>query len=331
MSLRTKLSALSRLGHTLVDVATDVASSSRSAPAPAESQVVLREVDTSTRAREVEHVGKLPPEVLTTTTEVAYDWDYSARRAELRTLYEKSKDLHVERAHRPRLVDERGPGERDRRRLVQPASSARTSGRSSIARRELPKLRRHMTSYILSNFLHGEQGALMATSQIVASVADDRLEALRRRAGVRRGAPRRGVRPLPAREGRADLPAEPAPEAAARHGAHRLALGLQVPRHADPGRGRRARRVRAHPPDGAGAAHQAHHAHDHAGRGAARRVRRDVAARALRRHEARASCAIARSSSSRARASCATGSSRRRCGRRSACRRRNARRRRGTA
>ena len=43
MSLRTKLSALSRLGHSLRDVAT----SSRSVPAPAESQVVLREVDTS--------------------------------------------------------------------------------------------------------------------------------------------------------------------------------------------------------------------------------------------------------------------------------------------
>jgi hypothetical protein len=34
---------------------------------------------------------------------------------------------------------------------------------------EIPRLRRHMTSYILSNFLHGEQGALLATSQIVAS------------------------------------------------------------------------------------------------------------------------------------------------------------------
>ena len=58
-------------------------------PAPEESQVVLR----STPRGTVEHVAKLPPEVLTTTQNVAYDWDYSVQRAELRTLYEKSKDL----------------------------------------------------------------------------------------------------------------------------------------------------------------------------------------------------------------------------------------------
>ena len=36
-------------------------------------------------------------------------------------------------------------------------------------KREVPKLRRHLASYMLSNFLHGEQGALLATSQILAS------------------------------------------------------------------------------------------------------------------------------------------------------------------
>jgi hypothetical protein len=44
---------------------------------------------------------------------------------------------------------------------------------------ELPKLRRHSTSYLLSNFLHGEQGALLATAQIVsaAPTADAKLYA----------------------------------------------------------------------------------------------------------------------------------------------------------
>ena len=37
-------------------------------------------------------------------------------------------------------------------------------------KRELPKLRRMMSAWVLSNFLHGEQGALLAASQIVTAV-----------------------------------------------------------------------------------------------------------------------------------------------------------------
>lgn len=37
---------------------------------------------------------------------------------------------------------------------------------------ELPKLRRLSTAYTFSNFLHGEQGALLATSQILSAVPD---------------------------------------------------------------------------------------------------------------------------------------------------------------
>ncbi len=39
-------------------------------------------------------------------------------------------------------------------------------------KRDIPRLRRHGSSYLLSNFLHGEQGALLATSQIVCAVPD---------------------------------------------------------------------------------------------------------------------------------------------------------------
>lgn len=163
MSLRTKIEALSRLGHSL----RDAASSPRSVPAPAESQVVLREV-VATKLRKVEHVAELPPEVLTTTSEVAYDWDYSTKRAELRTLYEKSKDLTWN-----------ARTDLDWSTNVDPESEIIADSFNPLfgtdiwkkldRKTELPKLRRHMTSYILSNFLHGEQGALMATSQIVAS------------------------------------------------------------------------------------------------------------------------------------------------------------------
>src|SRR3954452_15502573 len=68
-----------------------------SVPAAEESKVVLKDAASSTRTptapRAVEHVSKLPPEVLTATHDVAYDWDYTVKRTDLRNLYEKSKDL----------------------------------------------------------------------------------------------------------------------------------------------------------------------------------------------------------------------------------------------
>src|SRR4051794_22929108 len=93
MSLRMKLSKqVSRLASVARTVT--AASAPSAAPPPAESHVALRDhSETSARAHAVEHVAKPPPEVLHTTAEVAYDWDYAAKRAELRTLYEKSKDL----------------------------------------------------------------------------------------------------------------------------------------------------------------------------------------------------------------------------------------------
>lgn len=144
------------------------------APTAAESQVVLRApapavgTNPAVAPRAVEHVAKLPPETLTALQEIAYDWDYSAKRAELRTLYEKSKDLNWNARTDLDWSTDVDP----EREIV--ADSFNPIFGTDVWRRldrktEIPKLRRHMTSYILSNFLHGEQGALLATSQIVAS------------------------------------------------------------------------------------------------------------------------------------------------------------------
>ena len=132
--------------------------------APAESGVVLRDVSRGA----VEHVKRLPPERLRAEQEIAYDWDYSARRAELRTLYEKSKDLNWNARTDLDWSIDVDP----EREIV--ADSFNPIFGTDVWRRldkktEIPRLRRHITSYILSNFLHGEQGALLATSQIVAS------------------------------------------------------------------------------------------------------------------------------------------------------------------
>lgn len=100
--------------------------------------------------------------------DVAYTWDYASTRPELRTLYEKSKDLMWNA--RTALAWSTN---------VDPESELVSDAFNPIfgtdiwkkldAKTEIPRLRRHLASYMLSNFLHGEQGALLATSQIVAS------------------------------------------------------------------------------------------------------------------------------------------------------------------
>ena len=96
-----------------------------------------------------------------------YAWVYGTQRPELRNLYEKSKDLNWNA--RTDLAWETN---------VDPESEIVNDAfnplfgtdiwRKLDPKTELPKLRRHLASYMLSNFLHGEQGALLATSQIVA-------------------------------------------------------------------------------------------------------------------------------------------------------------------
>ena len=80
-----------------------------------------------------------------------------------------------------------------------------------------------------------------------ADGARHRLEVLRRHPGDRRGAPRRGLQPLPAREGAAGLPAQPAPQGAARRRHLRQPVGHDVSRHAGAHRGAGPGRLRHHP------------------------------------------------------------------------------------
>ena len=99
---------------------------------------------------------------------ISFDWDYATKRRDLRGLYEKSRDL----AWNVR-TDVDWSIDVDPEREMVPDTFNPLFG-TDVWRRldkktEIPKLRRHMTSYLLSNFLHGEQGALLATSQIVTS------------------------------------------------------------------------------------------------------------------------------------------------------------------
>ncbi len=108
-------------------------------------------------------------DVIPTTFDTIYTWTYSVERPDLRALYEKSKDaMWNARTYLDWSVS------------VDPESETMPNEFIPIygthlwdkldKKTELPRLRRLSSAYLLSNFLHGEQGALLASSQIVSAV-----------------------------------------------------------------------------------------------------------------------------------------------------------------
>jgi hypothetical protein len=146
-----------------------MSSTARSVPQEAESHVALTRVASSPSPS-----GPLPTappssgEMLASPHAVRYAWEYGTLRPELRTLYEKSKDLMWNaRTALPWDTDVDPEGE-----IVSDTFNpifGTAIWKKLDPKREIPTLRRHVASYLLSNFLHGEQGALLATSQIVES------------------------------------------------------------------------------------------------------------------------------------------------------------------
>ena len=107
-----------------------------------------------------------------TTMESVFDWEYALRRHELLALYEKGKaqswnasdldwtiDVDIERLVRER--QEMGMGGMLNQLLNPPRP---------LSDREVIELQLNMNGFMLSQFLHGEQGALLATAKIVQQV-----------------------------------------------------------------------------------------------------------------------------------------------------------------
>jgi hypothetical protein len=114
-----------------------------------------------------------------------YTWEYAHARPELRTLYEKSKGL-MWNAGTDLAWDTRvDPEAENVPDAMNPLFGSAVWARLD-AKREIPNLRRHMGSYLISNFLHGEQGALLATSQIVNAAPTAASTASRARSSRRR-------------------------------------------------------------------------------------------------------------------------------------------------
>jgi hypothetical protein len=118
-------------------------------------------------------------DVIPVAFDSVYTWSYGVERQDLRNLYEKSKgamwnavtDLPWDTDVDPEAPD---PAADASHPLYGTALWDRLDSSG-----ELGNLRRLSRSYMLSNFLHGEQGALLAASQILASVpgADAKLYA----------------------------------------------------------------------------------------------------------------------------------------------------------
>src|SRR5690606_15076543 len=109
-------------------------------------------------------------ETLEATLDLTYTWAYRDTRQELRDLYGKARraqwnpedvldfsvDVDLDRPMMPEMMH--------------PLWGSEIYAR--LTERELNQLNREMASGTLSQFLHGEQGALLAAAQLVTSVPD---------------------------------------------------------------------------------------------------------------------------------------------------------------
>ncbi len=100
---------------------------------------------------------------------VAFDWQYDAGRQRMLNLYQKGKDKQWDSIHRIDWDHEVDPT--DQNLLpdeVMPIFGSATWER--LSRAEKDRARHHYLAWTNSQFLHGEQGALVCSAKIVATV-----------------------------------------------------------------------------------------------------------------------------------------------------------------
>ena len=156
--------------------------------------------DHGNRSREHARTGSTrSSRPILTSFDTSYAWNYGSVKEGLRDLYEKAKREQWNGTTQLAWNTQRRSRERDHARPRSTRCATTRRSRSSTGK-ELARARHAQLALQLSQFLHGEQGALIVASQLVGGGAVDRGEVLRGHADDGRGAPRRGVQPLPARE-----------------------------------------------------------------------------------------------------------------------------------
>jgi hypothetical protein len=97
---------------------------------------------------------------------LTYTWDYACQRTDLRVLYEKSKDLVWNSRTALAWDTQVDPTAENVPDTINPLYGTAVWAKLD-PKKDVPELRRQQAAYMFSNFLHGEQGALLATAQIV--------------------------------------------------------------------------------------------------------------------------------------------------------------------
>jgi hypothetical protein len=113
-------------------------------------------------------VAALVAEQLDARCPLNYVWSYESSRAELRALYEKAKGEQWDgRTYLPwdTQVDPTSENFPDQQIAIYGSHLW-----AKLSPANIRELRQHFMSWTLSQFLHGEQGALLATAQIVTVV-----------------------------------------------------------------------------------------------------------------------------------------------------------------
>ena len=107
-------------------------------------------------------------ERLSTTFDTCYTWSYESFKAGLRNLYEKAKQNQWDQQTALPWHIDVDPEAENLPDMNNPLYGTALWNKMTPA--EIKKFRQHMMSWSLSQFLHGEQGALLATAQIVDAV-----------------------------------------------------------------------------------------------------------------------------------------------------------------
>lgn len=99
-----------------------------------------------------------------------FAWEYDERRAQLLTLYQKGKQRQWDADYRLDWSTPVDPEAPDMPEYYIPIFGSDTW--EKLNEKERKRVRHHMTAWLNSQFLHGEQGALICTAKIVMSVPD---------------------------------------------------------------------------------------------------------------------------------------------------------------
>ncbi len=109
-------------------------------------------------------------EPLSTEFDINYVWDYASKEEGLRSLYEKSKEAHWNAKTDPDWDIEVDPEAENTPDQTIPWYG--TSHWNKLSEGDIRKLRHCAQAWSLSQFMHGEQGALMVAAQLVNCVPD---------------------------------------------------------------------------------------------------------------------------------------------------------------